>query len=317
MATHHVDDALSNCHGYLSRALPPVLTVDSGDTVVFKTNNAGWNDRPPGMPLGESLGRRPEGAGHCLSGPVFVRGAEPGDALQIDIGAIEPCDWGTGGHRPGKAAISGILGGQPDDVAAVWGRHFEYDRARRVYPVAPGIAVPAAPFMGIYTVAPDAEHQPTAFPGPHGGNMDCKELRSGTTVYLPVFVPGALFSTGDGHGTQGDGEVDGAAVETGMDRLELTLSVRKDLPIERPRAETAEHLLFLAFGETLDDAAVVAVRDAMHYLSSFHGLPWDDAYNLCSIALDLRVTQVVDGPKGVHAMLPKAIFERPPSFAAR
>src|SRR5690242_6986937 len=219
---HELDDALENLHGHLSRRLAPRLRIASGDTVVYKTCNAGWNDRPPGLPPGESLGCRPEGAGHALCGPIYVEGAEPGDALEVRIGEIVPCDWGFGPPRPGRARISGILGGEPDDVGADWNRHYHLDRARGVYPIAPGIEVPVRPFMGIYATAPDEDDVPTAHPGPHGGNMDCKELTTGTTLYLPVFVPGALFSVGDGHGTQGDGEVDGAAVETGMDRLELT-----------------------------------------------------------------------------------------------
>lgn len=315
--THAFDDALENLHGWLGRDLPPRLTIDSGDTVVYRTCDAGWADRPPGAAPDQTLGRRPEGAGHALSGPVFVTGAAPGDALQIEIGQIVPSDWGFGVHRPGRARISGILGGEPDDVAAPWSRHYHIDRARGVYPFAPGIEVPSAPFMGIYATAPDADAPfPTAHPGPHGGNMDCKELAAGATLYLPVFVPGALFSVGDGHGAQGDGEVDGAAIETGMDRLVLRLTVRRDLAIERPRAENATHLMFLAFDEDLDAATVVAVRDAMRYLVEARGLSWDDAYNLCSLALDLRISQVVDGLKGIHAMLPKAIFAAPPTFAA-
>jgi acetamidase/formamidase len=315
--TYYMDDAFENLHGWLGRDLAPRLSIDSGDTVVYRTCDAGWADRPPGTPPGESRGRRPEGAGHALSGPVFVRGAEPGDALRIDIGTMVPSDWGFGVHRPGRARISGILGGQPDDVAGPWFRHYHLDRARNVYPVAPGIEVPSAPFMGIYATAPDAGSPvPTAHPGPHGGNMDCQELRSGTTLYLPVLVPGALFSVGDGHGAQGDGEVDGAAIETGMDRLELTLSVRKGWRIERPRAESRTHLLFLAFDEDLDEAAVVATRDAMTWLRDARALSWDDAYNLASLALDLRISQVVDGLKGVHAMLPKRLFvEGVSSFA--
>ena len=315
---HALDDALANLHGWFSRTLPPRLTIDAGDTVVYRTSDAGWGDRPPGTPIGQSLGRRPEGAGHALSGPVYVRGAEPGDVLEIQIGAVVPSDWGFGVHRPGRARISGILGGQPDDVEAPWLRHYTLDRTRGVYPFLPGIDVPAAPFMGIFGTAPaDDGPVPTAHPGPHGGNMDCKELTSGTTLYLPVFVPGALFSVGDGHGAQGDGEVDGAAIETGMDRLELRIGLRKDLRIERPRAESATHLLFLAFDEDLDEAAVIATRDAMTFLARERGLTWDDAYNLASLAIDLRVTQVVDGLKGIHAMVPKAIFaDAPPTFRA-
>lgn len=316
--THELDDAIENLHGWLGRDLAPRLTIDSGDTVVYRTCDAGWADRPPGAAPEESRGRRPEGAGHALSGPVYVRGAEPGDALRIDIGAIVPSDWGFGVHRPGKARISGILGGQPDDVGALWFRYYHLDRERGVYPVASGVEVPARPFMGIYATAPDADGPvPTAHPGPHGGNMDCKELTTGTTLYLPVFVPGALFSVGDGHGAQGDGEVDGAAVETGMDRLELTLTACKGLAIERPRAENGAHLMFLAFDEDLDEAALVATRDAMIWLRDARGLSWDDAYNLASLALDLRISQVVDGLKGVHAMLPKRVFvDAPTSFAS-
>jgi acetamidase/formamidase len=315
-STHALDDSLANLHGWFSRTLAPRLTVDSGDTIVYRTCDAGWAERPPGQPIDEPLSRRPEGAGHALSGPVFVRGAEPGDTLQIDVGEMVPHDWGYGVHRPGRSRISGILGGQPDDVGEFWHRHFFLDRSRNVYPVRPGIAVPLAPFMGIYAVAPDDDGPvPTAHPGPHGGNMDCKELGPGSTVYLPVFVAGALFSVGDGHAAQGDGELDGAAIETGMDRLVLRLTVRKDLPIDRPCAETATHLLFLGFDEDLDQAALIATRDVMRFLCQRHGLSWDDAYNLASIAVDLRVTQVVDGLKGIHAMLPKALFtDRVPTF---
>jgi acetamidase/formamidase len=319
LTTHHLDDAIENLHGHFSRSLAPRLTVESGDTVVYRTCDAGWADRPPGTPPGQTRGRRPGDAGHALSGPIRVNGAEPGDTLEIAIGRIVPSDWGFGVHRPGRARISGVLGGQPDDVTETWYRHYHLDRARGVYPVAPGVDVPSEPFMGIYATAPDDEGPvPTAFPGPHGGNMDCKELKPGTTLYLPVFVPGALFSVGDGHGTQGDGEVDGAAVETGMDRLELTFRVRKDLRIERPRAESATHLLFLAFHEDLDEATVIALRDAMKYLQEAQRLSKDDAYNLCSLALDVRISQLVDGLKGIHAMLPKSIFkDRPATFGPR
>jgi acetamidase/formamidase len=317
-STHVLDDSLENLHGWLSRTLPPRLSVDSGDTIVYRTCDAGWSERPPSQPLDQPLQRRPEGAGHALSGPVFIRGSEPGDTLQIEVRDIVASDWGFGVHRPGRARISGILGGQPDDVKELWFRHYFLDRSRNVYPIGSGVEVPLAPFMGIYAVAPNDDGPvPTAHPGPHGGNMDCKELGAGTTLYLPVFVPGALFSVGDGHGAQGDGEVDGAAIETGMDRLELRLSVRKDLKIDRPCAETATHLLFLAFDEDLDEAALQATRDAMRFLNRTQGFSWDDAYNVASIALDLRVTQVVDGLKGVHAMLPKACFtRRAPTFSA-
>jgi acetamidase/formamidase len=309
-----LDAALENLHGWFDPRLAPRLTVASGDLVLYQTSDAGWGDRPPGRE--QPLGRRPEGAGHALSGPVFVDGARPGETLEIRIGEIVPADWGFIVHRPGKGRISGVLGGRPDDVAEPYFRHIHLDRARGVYPYRPGIEIRPRPFMGIFGVAPASDAPvPTAHPGPHGGNLDCQELVSGVTVYLPIFVPGALFSVGDGHGVQGDGEVNGAAIETGMDHLELQLTVRRDLPIARPRAESPTHLLFLTFHDDLDEAVVMAVRDVIDYLMTARGLSKDEAYALCSLAVDFRITQVVDGPKGVHAMLPKAIFtDRPLTF---
>lgn len=198
LATHHLDDSRENLHGWFSRTLPPRLRVASGDTVIYKTRDSGWNDRQPGRM--EPRKDRPEGAGHALSGPVFIAGAEPGDTLEIRIGAMVTANWAFNGARPGRAAISGLLGGEPDDIAEPFFRFLSLDPAAGVAAFAPGIAVPLAPFMGIYATTPDTDRAPTSFPGTFGGNMDCKELVSGTTLYLPVFVPGALFSVGDGHG---------------------------------------------------------------------------------------------------------------------
>ncbi len=318
MTVHTLDDALENLHGAFGRDLPPRLWIESEDTVIYQTRNAGWNDIPPGQR--EPTGQRPEGAGHALSGPVFVAGAEPGDTLEVRIKEIVPLDWGFNAHRPGNpnARVKGLLGGEPDDVTEPYFRHLAIDWSRRVSEIQAGIVVPLHPFMGIYAVAPDADSPvPTAFPGAFGGNMDCKELVAGTTLYLPVFVPGALFSTGDGHAAQGDGEVNVTGIEAGMEKVELQFVVRKDFAIERPCAETPTHLIFLGFGDDLDAALLVAGRDVMRYLVAARGLTWDEAYSLASIAIDFRITQVVDGPRGVHAMLPKEIFtERPLTFAA-
>lgn len=317
MTVHTLDDALENLHGFFSRTLPPRLRIASGDTIIYRTRNAGWNDIPPGQR--EPTGQRPEGAGHALSGPVFIDGAEPGDTLEVRIKEIVPLDWGFNAHRPGNpnSRVKGLLGGEPDDVNEPYFRHLAIDWSRRVCELQPGITVPLHPFMGIYAVSPDEDGPvPTAFPGAFGGNMDCKELIAGTTLYLPVFVPGALFSTGDGHAAQGDGEVNVTGIEAGMERVELQFVVRKEVRIERPRAETPTHLIFLGFGDDLDAALLVAARDVMHYLVDARGLTWDEAYSLASIAIDFRITQVVDGPRGVHAMLPKELFtSKPLTFA--
>jgi acetamidase/formamidase len=311
---HNLDGTRTeNLHGWFDATLRPLLRISPGDGVVYRTSDSAWDDQAPGG----TRRRRPEGAGHALAGPIWIEGAEPGHTLGVRVREAVARDWGFVVHRPGRAAISGILGGQPDDVEEEYRRHIFLDRERGVWRFHERIEVPLAPFMGIFGVAPAAEGRtPTMHPGPHGGNMDCKELGAGTTVFLPVFVPGALFSVGDGHGAQGDGEVDGAAIETGMERLVLEFALREDMRIERPRAETPTHLLFLAFDEDLDAAVLEATRDVLDYLMACQGLTKHEAYNLASVAVDFRISQVVDGPKGVHAMLPKALFAAdPPTFA--
>lgn len=313
---HHLGPEAANLHGWFDPALAPRLRVAAGDTVIYRTPDAAWDQWGPDGQDAPTRLARPEGAGHALVGPIWIDGAEPGDTLAIQIHEAVPRDWGWGVHRPGLAPLAGILAGEPDDCVARWLRIVPLDRAAAVWRFSERIAIPSAPFMGIFGVAPPAEGRTeTHRPGPYGGNLDCKELGAGTTLYLPIFVPGALFSVGDGHGAQGDGEVDGAAIETGMDRLALSFTVRQGWPIERPRAETATHLLFLAFDADLDRAVVQAGRDVIGYLETVQGLSHDEAYNLASLAVDFRITQVVDGLKGVHAMLPKAIFTAaPPTF---
>lgn len=306
---HHLGPEPRNLHGWFDKSLPPILHAASGDTIVYKTPDAGWNDLPPGYALDRPLGRRHEGTGHALVGPVWIEGAEPGDTLAVHIREVVVREWGWGIHRPGKSGISGILGGEHDDVDDVYFQHFFLDRERNVWRFNERIEIPSAPFMGIFALAPATEGRTETFrPGAYGGNMDCKELTAPATIFLPVFVPGALFSVGDGHGAQGDGEIDGAAIETGMDRLVLEFSLRKAMRISRPCAETATHLLFLAFDEDLDVAVLEATRDVLRFLEEREGLTRDEAYNLASLAVDFRITQVVDGLRGVHAMLPKAIF---------
>lgn len=333
MTTHTLELRLEHLHGWFDRMLPPVLRIQSGDTVILPTSDGNWDDVLPNMPLDQTRGRRPFGAAHALSGPIWVEDAQPGDTLEVAIREMIPRDWGYVVHHPGKFApkpgewgyspddpheigISGVLADQHDDVIEPLFKLLFLDRARNVWKFADGVEVPCEPFMGILAVAPNVEGRyPTLYPGAHGGNIDCKELKAGASIFLPVLVPGALFSVGDGHGAQGDGEVDGAAMEIAMERLVLDFTLHKGMSIARPRAESATHLLFLAFHEDLDIAVLEATRDTMHYLTTRHGLTWNQAYNLCSLAVDFRISQVVDGWKGVHAMLPKALFtSRPATF---
>jgi len=175
---------------------------------------------------------------------------------------------------------------------------------------APGIVLPLKPFFGVMGVAPRAgEKRSSSVPDYFGGNLDNQELIAGTTLFLPVSVPGALFSAGDAHAVQGDGEVNITAIETAMREAVLQFVVRPDMKIERPLAETPTHWITMGFHKDLDEAAKIALRDAIQFLAASKGLSRGDAYALSSLAVDLRVTQIVDGNKGIHAMIPKTIFK--------
>jgi acetamidase/formamidase len=314
-AHHHVDWRPDNLFwGYFDATTPPVIEVDSGDEVTLDCLPAcTTEDLPPGhakvLPdhlaaLTAHEGRMGPGP-HFMTGPVFVRGAQPGDVLQVDILEVTPMqDWGF-------TAILPLLGALPDEYTNYQRLHIDIDRAAGTCTTPWGLTMPLEPFFGVMGVAPPRAWGRIGSPEPriHGGNMDNKELRAGTTLYLPVFEEGALFSTGDGHGRQGDGEVSIAALETALSgRFRLT--VRKDMDITGPFAESATHLISMGFHPTLDEAMRRAVRQMIGLVSGRAGLTGDQAYMLLSLAGDLRITQVVDGEKGVHMMFDKAWLAR-------
>jgi acetamidase/formamidase len=292
--------------GILDARLPPVLTVESGDTVTLSALPAGGVDSLPSeagrVPAiwREGLAAHPREGGHFMCGPVYVKGAKPGDTLQVDI--LEAKPWMDFGF----VSIMPLLGILPEEFTEYETIHPTIDAARGVTLLPWGGELPLDPFFGIMAVAPPAAWgacssiQPRAF----GGNMDNKELKPGTTLYLPVFNEGALFMAGDGHGVQGDGEVCITALETGLTGT-FRLTVRTDMPIKGPFAETETHLISIGIDEDLDDAAKQAVREMVHHVCARTNLSRNQAYMLCSLAGDLRVTQVVDGNKGVHMMLAK------------
>jgi len=309
MSQHHtVSCRPEHCHwGYFDAALAPVATVESGDTVSIDCVSGGMDIVPKGdgfeilddhLEILDKL--EPKLGAHILSGPVAVAGAEPGDVLQIDILNIDfRQNWGYTRIRP-------LVGTLPEDfpIRKTW--HSSIDRQRGVATIPTGHEIDLAPFFGVMGVAPRPVYgacssiQPREF----GGNMDLKELTAGTTLYLPVFAPGALFSCGDGHGVQGDGEVCITALETALAGT-FRLTVRKDLHHTLPRAETPTHLITMAFNEDLDDAAKDALREMIKLIGERMGLEPADAYMFSSLAVDMRVTQLVDGNKGIHAMLSK------------
>ena len=292
--------------GYLDATTPPVLRVASGDTVTLSSFPAGGMDSLPEMsrvPADylHALKTLPAGPGpHFITGPVYVEGAMPGDVLQIDILDAKPTmDWGF-------VAILPLLGTLPDEFTDYETIHPVIDHERNVCILPWGTELPLDPFFGIIGVAPPKAWGRCGSPVPRafGGNMDNKELKPGTTLYLPVFNEGALFMAGDGHGVQGDGEVCVTALETGLAGT-FRLTVRKDLTLDFPFAETATHLISIGLNEDLDDAAAQAVREMVKHICLRTNLSRNEAYMLCSLIGDLRVTQTVDGNKGVHMMLAK------------
>ena len=299
--------------GYFDAARAPVLEIDSGDTVTFETLSGEPEDMPPAAAGFEILpehlevhARCERGRGpHFLTGPVFVRGAEPGDVLEVRILSCElRQSWGWNVVEP-------LLGTLPEDFPNRRLLHMPIDIEAGTVRTPWGKTLPLDPFFGIYGVAPPAAYGRigTAEPREHGGNMDNKELKAGTTLFLPVWNEGALFSTGDGHGVQGDGEVCLTALETAM-RGTFEFHLRKDMTLLLPRAETAGEIITMAFDPDLDDAAKTALRQMIDLLSTEHGMDRGDAYTLCSLAADMRVTQLVDGNKGIHTVLPKSALGR-------
>ncbi len=295
--------------GYLDSRTPPVLEVESGDTVTLHSFPAGGRDSlPTHLPVPAdylaALDALPPGPGpHFITGPVFVRGAQPGDTLQIDIlDAKLRMDWGF-------VAILPLLGTLPEEFTEYETIHPVVDHARGMATLPWGTQLAIEPFFGIIGVAPPPAwgRCGSAVPRAFGGNMDNKELKAGTTLYLPVFNEGALFMAGDGHGMQGDGEVCITALEIGLTGT-FRLTVRKDLAVQFPFAETATHLMSIGLDEDLDDAAKQAVREMVQHVCRRTSLTRNQAYMLCSLAGNLRVTQLVDGNKGIHMLLAKALL---------
>lgn len=295
------------CHwGYFDADMTPVATIESGAEIVIETVSGG-----PAMLPGTGYHVPPElyeihaqgvpaMPGHILTGPVAVAGAQPGDVLQVDILEVAlRQDWGYNMIRP----LAGTL---PYDFEEKRHTIIPLDADSNDATMPWGLKLPLHPFFGVMGVAPPPAwgRISTIEPRKHGGNLDNKELVAGTTLYLPVNVEGALFSAGDGHGAQGDGEVCVTAIETALSgRFRLT--VRRDLACVYPQAETLTHLIAMGMDPDLDICVQMALRDMIAMVSARTGITREDAYMLCSLAGNLRITQTVNGCKGVHMMMDK------------
>jgi acetamidase/formamidase len=303
--------------GYFLASLKPVLSIDSGDTVTLESIasivpavvDASGVVPPSALPqaMRDIYGTvQDRGPGpHVLTGPIEIKGAMPGDVLEVRILDVQlAIDWGYNRQRP----YAGTL---PDEFPALWNRIIPIDRAAKTAEIAKGVVVPVnRPFFGIMGLAPDSGRISSGPPGVHAGNMDNKDLTAGTTLYLPVHAPGAMFSAGDAHAAQGHGEVDLTAIETGM-RGSFQFILHKDMKLRWPRAETPTHWMAMGLNPDLDEAMRIAVRETIELIvEKYPRLTREEAYMIASVAVDYHVTQVVDGTKGVHGMIPKSIFKQ-------
>ncbi|MGI4798599.1 MAG: acetamidase/formamidase family protein [Janthinobacterium lividum] len=312
MAVHHVSASPDTVHwGTFSAAEAPILTISSGDTVTLECVSGPADAMPPPgsrMIVPPALSAIhagvPQRGPHILTGPIAVAGAEPGDTLEVRIDAIEfGADWGFCGHRP-------LFGTLPEDFPNRFLSHIPIDRAANTCRLPWGMELPLQPFFGVMGVAPKPSYGvlSTKEPREHGGNLDNKELGVGSSLFLPVFVPGANFSAGDGHGVQGDGEVCINALEICLNGT-FTLTLHKGgEPLRYPRGETATHYISMGMHEDLDVAMKTALREMIAFICNRSGLSPDQAYQLCSLAVDFHVTQTVNGEKGVHGMLSKTLL---------
>ena len=297
--------------GVFDARFPSVMTIQSGDTVEIQCVSGRDEVLPP---PGSSLEIPPElaailhanpgtKAGHIVTGPIAIEGAMPGDMLEIRIEKIVPgANWGYNLIRP----LAGTL---PEDFHDTTLMHIPVDRARNICTLPWGTELVLAPFFGVMGVAPPPAFGTIASKEPriHGGNLDNKEMTAGSTLFLPVWVEGANFSVGDGHGVQGDGEVCVTALEMCLTGT-FTFILHKGTGLKMPRAETPTHYISMGMHEDLDQAMKQALREMIAFICSRSNLSREQAYAFCSLAVDFHVTQTVNGEKGVHGLLKKGLL---------
>lgn len=306
MAEHYLDDSVTQ--PFWDNSVEPRLEIDSGDTVVMDIPEScgqvteDWDD--------EQLANIDFSKIHALIGSVFVKGAEPGDTLEVEVLEMEHKSWGWNGHLQGFGLLA-------DDFESAYIHHWQIEGDRCLFGVK-DITVPYEPFFGTVGVAPAEDGRlDTIPPRQNGGNVDIRDIGPGSTVWLPVFVEGALFACGDCHAAQGHGEVCGTGVEAPM-RTTIRISVRKDLSVQELQFQTGSPLTVTdsagyhvtnAHGPDLMENSKKAVRYMIDWLEANHGLTRSQAYCLCSTAADLKISEIVDAPNWmVSAYMPLSIF---------
>ena len=312
--THRLEASPSTvAYGHYWAETKPVLTINSGDIIDVDTMLTSTPDRleKSGVPAAEiqsslraivdQVKDRGPG-GHILTGPVYVNGAEPGDALEVKVLSIDlPIAYGYNGCA--GYVRENCEPGRPQTIIRL-------DRKNMTATFLPGIVIPLRPFFGSMGVAPALEVGRVSSnpPSTHAGNLDNKELVAGTTLFIPVHVKGALFEVGDGHAAQGDGEVDQTAIETSL-RGRIQLTVRKGMKLAWPRGETNTHFISMGTDVDLRIATRIAIQEMVDFLAATKKMDKHQAYQLTSLAGDVAITQLVDGTMGVHVKMPKAIFK--------
>jgi acetamidase/formamidase len=301
--------------GVFDATLPNLLEVESGDTIVYPRTWSHFLDRvQPGVSIADIARWRTENPGkgpHSIIGPVAVRGAMPGDVLEVQYHRIRPKGWACNFNNPGSLKTGAL----PDVFVDGQVKYFTLDLERMKTSFGPEIELPLQPFQGTLGLAP-----PEGFfgvtngvyssvpPGPHAGNTDLREMGEGSRMFIPVWQPGGRIYTGDSHALQGDGEVDLTALETAMEELRIRVVLHKNAGWRWPIGETATHWIPMGLDKDLGDAFRIALQNAIEFLVQRGGLTPLDAYSLCSLGVSFRVTQVVDVNKGVHALIPKSLF---------
>lgn len=305
MRIHHVEPERRTLRGSFSKEFEPILTIDSGDTVRFRTLDVAW-----GLEPFSSDGTRCEfpdrdpltDKGHAICGPVAIDGAKPGMTLEVQINAIRPGQFGFTSAGGFPSEVNRYLG---LDKGEIYRLDWTIDPERMTAESQFGHQIKLSPFVGIMGMPPaEPGIHPTTPPRLTGGNIDCKELVAGSTLYLPIEVEGGLFSVGDGHAVQGDGEVANPALECPMDCIDVTLTLREDMPIKAPRAKTPKGWITFGFNEDLDQAALMALEGMVDLMAEHYGTERKEAVALSSLLVDLHISQIVNGVKGVHAILP-------------
>jgi acetamidase/formamidase len=302
--------------GVYDTTLDPILKVDSGDTISYPNTWSHFlNQMQPGVPI-ETLAKlrvsNPGRGPHSIIGPIYVNNAEPGDVLEVRYKRIRPFDWGATFNNPGSLGTGLLAQDFPEGQV----KYLKLDLPNMTAEFNRDIHVPLKPFQGTLGLAPpDGFYPPltpgvtsSVPPGPHAGNTDLSEMAEGSTMFIPVWKPGALLYTGDSHAVQGDGEICLTALETRMQELRIQVVLHKQKNFAWPVAETETHWITLGLDKDLNVAMTLAARNAINFLATHADLTKLDAYALCSIAVSFRVTQVVDIVRGVHAMIPKNLF---------